>query len=185
MAELTRLLWLCGAVSLGFMLVVCGCTSYEPSRRASAGPGITPSITSPQPTYPTISLVRGPPSVFIIAPPFDGGILAGNVTILVEVTNFTLASPGGTNVPGTGHLIFYMDVAPVAIQGYPAFTRPGSYTTSSATMHTWQGITPGTHTFAVQLVNSDDTPLDPPMVDAIDVTAVQPEMINTSVVNAN
>jgi hypothetical protein len=115
--------------------------------------------------------------VFIITPPFDGGILAGDVTIFVEVTNFTLTPPGGTSVPGTGHLIYYRDVAPVAVQGFPAFTRPGTYAVSSATMYTWPGITPGTHTFAVQLVNSDDTPLDPPMVDAIDVTAVSPEMI--------
>jgi hypothetical protein len=179
MAELTRLLWLCGAVSVVFMLVICGCTSNEQSRGSSKAPGITPSVTSPQPLNPTVSPVRGPPSVFIIAPPFDGGILAGNVTILVEVTNFTLAPLGGTNVPGTGHLVYYMDVTPVTIRDHPAFTRPGTYTSSSATMHTWQGITSGTHTFAVQLVNSDDTPLDPPMVDAIDVTAVQPEMITT------
>jgi len=161
------------------MLVVCGCTTYKPSRGSSAGPSLTPSVTSPRLLYPTISPVRGLPSVFIITPPFDGGVLTGNVTILVEVTNFTLVPPGETNIPGTGHLIYYVDVVPVTVQGHPAFTRPGTYAASSASMHTWQRITPGTHTFAVQLVNSDDTPLDPPIVDAIDVTTVQLEMITT------
>ena len=157
------------AIFLVFCVLLSGCVSNKP-------PGSPTSTTGP--TVP--GLHRGPPSVFIITPPFDGGILAGNVTIFVEVSNFTLVQPGGKDIPGTGHLIYYRDVVPAAMKGIPAFTRPGTYGVSSETTFEWDGITPGTHTFAVQLVNNDNTPLDPPMVDAIDVTAVAPEMITNT-----
>lgn len=123
---------------------------------------------------------REPPSVFIIHPPFDGGIMAGNVTIVVEVTNFSLVSPGEKNSAATGHLIYYRDVVPPVLEGVPAFTRPGTYGVSYKSTYGWDRITPGTHTFAVQLVNADNTPLNPPVVDAIDVTAVAQEMISNS-----
>gem|GEM_PF-2238129 len=154
------------AIFLVFCVLLSGCVSNQP-------PGNPPGTIAP--TAPGSQ--PGLPSVFIITPPFDGGILEGNVIILVEVTNFTLAPPGGKNMPGTGHLIYYRDVVPPAMEGTPALTPPGTYGVSSETTFMWNGIFPGTHTFAVQLVNADNTPLDPPMVDAIDVTAVAPEMI--------
>jgi hypothetical protein len=161
-----------------FCLLASGCLNYQSFGDSQGNPrsGFQAAL---QPVTPAGSsaVSPGPPSVFIITPPFDGGILTGNVTILVEVSNFILVSEEKENKPGTGHLIYYQDVVPPVMRGVPAFTRPGTYGVSDTTTFEWDGITPGTHTFAVQLVNTDNTPLDPPMVDAIDVTAVTPDMI--------
>ncbi len=117
------------------------------------------------------------PAVLITSPEFDGGVMAGNVTIVTAVEGFTITPPGGHNLPGTGHLIFYRDVAPPVTPHWPAFSVPGSYRISPGTSLTWDNISPGTHTFSVQLVSADNTPLDPPALDAVDVTAVAPGMI--------
>jgi hypothetical protein len=116
----------------------------------------------------------------IIDPPFYGGIFAGNVTVTVSVGNITLVTPGPDNHPGAGHLIYYRDVVPPVVTGIPAVSRPGTYAVSAKTSYVWEGISPGTHTFAAQLVNDDNTPLDPRVLDAVDVTAVLPGMITTS-----
>ncbi len=158
------------AIILAFFLLISGCVSNRPPEGSSGPYGTNLTIPSPDTS-------SGHPSVYIINPPFDGGILTGNVTVFVEVTNFTLVPPGMKNRYGTGHLIYYRDVVPPAMEGIPAFTLPGTFGISSETTFTWRGITPGTHTFAVQLVHADNTPLDPAIVDAIDVTAVPPEMI--------
>jgi hypothetical protein len=159
-------------------LLISGCVSTLPQGSSSMSPA--PACQDPALPIPAMVSYSGtgePPSVFVISPPFDGGIMAGNVTIVVEVTNFTLVSPGGKNSAATGHLIYYQDVVPQVLEGVPAFTRPGTYGVSSETTFGWEGITPGTHTFAVQLVNADNTPLNPMVVDATDVTAVVPGMI--------
>lgn len=67
--------------------------------------------------------------------------------------------------------------SPKTAPGETALTGTGTYSTSSDTSYTWEGVAPGIHTFAVQIANADDTPLDPPAIDAVDVTAVSPDMI--------
>jgi hypothetical protein len=49
-------------------------------------------------------------------------------------------------------------------------TTEGTYHADATTEHTWEDVAPGTHTFAVQLVNNDHTPLVPPVVEEITVT---------------
>jgi hypothetical protein len=107
------------------------------------------------------------PAVLITSPPFDGGVLAGNVTVTVEVEG---------PLPGS-HLIYYMDVVPPVAGGRPAYTAAGTYAVSSLPFYSWTGVPPGTHTFAVQMVNPEDAPLEPPVLDAVDVTAVSPSQI--------
>lgn len=153
-----------------------GCVNVHPSGNFSAGPETSHPGAGSRPDIPPGG---GSPAVFIITPPFDGGVIAGNVTIMVRVADFSLVPPDGAGIPVTGHLIYYRDVVPPAVPSSPAFTRPGTFSVSSATTYTWQGIAPGTHTFAVQLVNPDNTPLNPPVIDAIDVTAVPLEMITS------
>jgi hypothetical protein len=168
------------AIILSILLLGSGCIGYQPAGH-SAGPG--PGGTSGG-AYPVASTVpalatKSPPSVIILDPPFDGGIPTGNVTISVRVTNFTIIPQNYDNPGGTGHLIYYRDVVPPATGGIPALTLPGTYAISHNTSHEWHGIAPGTHTFAVQLVNNDDTPLDPPVLDAVDITAVLPGMVSS------
>jgi hypothetical protein len=70
---------------------------------------------------------------------------------------------GKANVAGQGHLIYYIDVAPPTTPGQPAITKAGSYRITTDTFQLWVNVANGTHTFAVQIVNNDNTPLDPPV----------------------
>jgi hypothetical protein len=163
------------------MTLTSGCIDYQ-----SPGNSIGPATPGPSGNVSPVASIVSPsyagssPSMSIIDPPFDGGVLAGNVTVTVAVADFTLVPQGSKDYSGAGHLIYYLDVVPPAVAGIPAVSRPGTYGSSSETNYSWRGILPGTHTFAAQLVNDDDTPLDPPVLDAVDVTAVLPEMIVTT-----
>lgn len=153
-------------------VLVAGCLS------GTGTGGVTPTVAK---TTTASATAHGggvaSPSVLILDPVFDGGVSAGDVTVTCTVTGFALATPGEPNRPGEGHLVYYRDVTPRTVPGETALTAPGTCVVSSDTAHTWNGIPPGTHTFTVQLVNGDDTPLDPPAIDAVDVTAVSPGMI--------
>ena len=154
-------------LTLAACVVLCGCGG--PSSSGTRGPLPGTPLAAPQ--------APEAPAVFITSPPFDGGVISGNVTIVVQVTHFSLATEGSVNVPGTGHLVYYLDAAPPVARGQPAFTQPGTYAVSPSPLYTWTDVRPGTHTFAVQLVNPDNTPLNPPVIDAVDVTVVSPEEI--------
>ncbi len=107
-------------------------------------------------------------------PEFDGGVDAGNVTVTVLVRNFSVVNrTGKQNRSGEGHIVYFKDVVPPTKQGSPAVTGPGSFQISAQTWCTWHNVSPDTHTFAVELVNNDNTPLVPPVLDAVDVTAVE------------
>ena len=74
----------------------------------------------------------------------------------VVVSNFNLVDKQGqAAVPGEGHIIYYMDVTP------PGTAAAGTYAASINTSYTWHNVSPGIHFFSVQLVNNDDTPLNP------------------------
>jgi hypothetical protein len=51
---------------------------------------------------------------------------------------------------------------------------------TTATSYTWENVGPGTHLFAVELVNNDHTPLTPPVERTITVTAATPKVRITS-----
>ena len=163
------------ALSACVFLVIIG-SLLLPGCTGSRGPGGEPIKTPPVSPLVTVpeTPVQGSPAVWILSPPFDGGVVAGNVTITAQVDNFILEGEGAPPASGTGHLVYYRDVVPPVTQGEPALSPAGTFAISDSRHHIWTGVLPGTHTFAVQLVNHDNTPLDPPALDAIDVTAVSP-----------
>ncbi len=88
-----------------------------------------------------------------------------NISVMVQVSNFNLVDKiGQANVPGEGHLIYYLNVQPPTTPGQPALSAPGTYAASPATSYTWTGLFEGVWTFSVELVNNDNTPLVPPVV---------------------
>jgi len=150
--------------------MVGGCISVSPGNSGppslSAGAAI---MLSPTPGYSG----AGPAGVFITSPEFDGGISAGNVSVTVQVSNFSLVNGTGRPfAPSEGHLLYFMDVTPPTKPGSPALTLPGTFESSVHTLYTWRNVSPGTHTFSVELVSSDNTPLIPAVIDSVDITAV-------------
>ncbi len=125
------------------------------------------------------------PVITIVSPPDNANVTGPNVTISVQVANFQLvANYGGTNVPGQGHIHYFMDVQAPTTPGVPAVPTTGRWINTIATSYTWTNVTPGRHNFSVELVNNDHTPLVPPVVMEINLTvtsaAVAPSLIITS-----
>jgi alcohol dehydrogenase (cytochrome c) len=123
-----------------------------------------------------LALKLGANSPALAMTPLDGTSLeSGNITVSAMALNFKLvALLGDTNVAGEGHLHYFMDVDAPTVQGQPAVTSTGVYTATANTTYTFSNVTPGTHTFSVELVNNDHTPLNPPVVAKVTVTVTAP-----------
>ncbi len=86
----------------------------------------------------------------------------------MTVQNFQVTdNVGGAESTGQGHLVFYMDIFPPTQKGQSALPRIGNAVSVTDTTHTWSNVSAGPHLFSVQLVNNNDTPLDPPVVAAV------------------
>ena len=118
-------------------------------------------LTSPVVDEVAIMVTNDP--MIDIATPANGVVMPPSVQVSVNVQNFQLVDDlGEAPAPGEGHIIYYLNTEPPSMPGQPATTDPGSYVATAETSHTWSDLAPGKHTLWVQLVNNDDTPLDPP-----------------------
>lgn len=162
--------WLLVLTLIIALLVPAACTS-TPAPTTTPAPTPTPT-PSPTPA----------PSITITAP--TGNIIPqiGDVTVSVQVSNFNLIDKlGQANVPGEGHIHYFVDVDAPTAPDKPAVTDAGTYAATSATFYTWHNIGGGPHKFSVELVNNNHTPLTPPVVAMVTVT-VLPEIDPPSVV---
>ena len=121
------------------------------------GQSATPSVIALRPGEPQ-------PIVNIVMPTDNMTLQSGDITVLAQVLNFDLvANMGEPAAEGEGHIHFYLDVEVPTTPGEPAVTDEGTFHVTENATFTWEDIGPGEHTFAVQLVNNDHTPLDPPV----------------------
>ena len=101
--------------------------------------------------------------ILILEPSADSTVTSPNITVKTYVEFFSLVDKiGQANVPGEGHIIFYLDVTPPLKKGESALTAEGTYFITKDKVYVWENVPAGAHTFTVQLVNNDDTPLEPP-----------------------
>lgn len=112
------------------------------------------------------------PSVEISTPEDGATVAAGGVEVTVDASDFQVVNKLGQDpVAGEGHVHFYLDVDEIpTTPGQPAVTAEGTYHAEATTSYTWPDVGAGTHTFAVQLVNNDHTPLEPPVTAEVTVT---------------
>ncbi len=128
---------------------------------------VPPGLVPPENMTPTAEA-----NVTITSPEEGADVTAGNVTVSVNVTNFTLIEPTGQlNAPGEGHLHYYLDAPVPTNESAPAIPETGGYVVSANTSYTWENVTAGEHNLSVQLVNNDHTPLIPLMFETVNVTA--------------
>jgi hypothetical protein len=88
------------------------------------------------------------------------------VQISSAVNNFNLNDDkiGKQNSPGEGHLIYYLDTEPLIVPGQLAATDMGAVKVTTSDFYLWENVPAGQHVFSIQLVNNDNTPLDPAVV---------------------
>lgn len=148
---------LVGAVLL--LAVACG-ASEEPALEGTAPPAATDADAA----APTVRIDR----------PADGStIQAGDVTISVTPGDFEIVNKLNQDpVEGEGHIHYYVDVDELpTTPGQPAVTTDAkTYHAAATTTYTWPDVPAGEHTFAVQLVNNNHTPLEPPVTAEVTVT---------------
>jgi plastocyanin len=174
----------------------------SPSPSAIA-PGSTPAGASPAhssstPSRPAASSqpsasAAGIPSTSSNSPlikiisPKDGSTVAnGNITVELEVTNFNLANKiGQANTAGEGHIMYYFDIVPPSVPKAPATAKPNNSIASAGKTNVWNNVPAGSHSFTVQLVNNDNTPLDPPAMTGITVQVQTSKTVNINLVAQN
>ena len=122
------------------------------------------------------------PSIKFVNPLDGGSVAAGDVMVTAEATNFKLVDQlGKANAAGQGHIHYFLDADAPTTQGKPAVTAAGTYDATASTTYVWKNVSAGTHTLSVELVNNDHTPLNPPVVQKITITAdTQPRITITA-----
>ncbi len=158
--------------------------TVTPSPTASSSATPTPTSSPSTSATPTASPAPQPPqpSVVIVSPLYNIGLPPGDIKVTVKVSNFTIADKiGQPSVAGEGHLIYYFDVNPPTDAGNSAATAAGTFAETVATSYTWPGVAAGSHKIAVQLVNNDGTPLNPPVIagEPVPVAAPTPTASST------
>jgi hypothetical protein len=109
--------------------------------------------------------------IIVLQPSAEATITSDSVIVRTYIENFTLADKAGQdNQAGEGHLVFYLDAAPPTVAGVSALTSEGTYYISTEKAYTWENVSPGQHSFWVQLVNNDNTSLEPPAAVRVPVT---------------
>ena len=124
------------------------------------------------PSCRTVAPVVAAEPLVVLISPNNGEVRdSGDIEVRIFLENFTIVpDTGQANKPGEGHVIYYLDAGAPLKQGTPATSAPGTYAISAETAYTWPGVSPGNHTFTVQLVNNDNTPLDQPVTVRANVT---------------
>lgn len=127
---------------------------------AACGTGESPTIEPPE--------GEGETSVGLRATVVEDGVEVEAFPSNFEVVNKLGQDP----VDGEGHIHFYIDVEELpTTAGQPAVTDDeATYHASATTTYTWPGVEKGEHKVAVQLVNNNHTPLEPPVTSETTVT---------------
>jgi len=111
------------------------------------------------------------PLVVLISPNNGEVRDSGDVEVRIYLQNFSIVPDTAQgNKAGEGHVIYYLNASAPLKQGAPATTTPGTFAVSTETSYTWPNVPPGQHTFTVQLVNNDNTPLNQPVTVRANVT---------------
>jgi hypothetical protein len=149
-------------------------TPLDPPVVAQSTILVPAEISQKTPALQSMTVQSSPPVPVGYGPSTSPSTPSTNFEAVVSASiyNFKLNDDniGKANVPGEGHYIYYMDAAPPTTQGEPALTAPGSYRITASHALTWTQVPVGNHTFAIQLVNNDNTPLNPPVIMELAIT---------------
>jgi hypothetical protein len=110
------------------------------------------------------------PSTFF----YDAATKDALIAVGTRNINITDVSTQGNpvNVAGQGHFIYYLDFDP-PIVGKINLVQ-GSVVVAYTNSYIWKNVPTGFHTFSVQLVNNDNTPIIPSLIYKIAVNLIAP-----------
>jgi hypothetical protein len=122
--------------------------------------------SNPLPVIPAASS-SGKPSIHITAPA-PGTTVSGTFTVKVDISNFTVSGAlfGKANVSGYGHWHLNVDTTTQGMMGMATMLGMSAGDSFEAST---EGLSPGKHTFFAILVDNQHAPLEPAVVDKIDL----------------
>ncbi len=163
----------CGSGQKDRLQAITPTSSGPPAPTSTATPTATPTPAAQVTPTPTAAATPTPGTPFlqIVTPSTGTPVAQGDLRVEALVLSFNIVDKlGQPNVPGEGHVHFYLlqvgDAVPTT-PGQPAFTAQGTYQAQASTSYTWADVQPGIYKVAVQVVNNDHTPLTPPAVQAV------------------
>jgi hypothetical protein len=108
----------------------------------------------------------------MIVQPKEGSVLSINdVNVSVRAQNFLLNKGSSKeNMTGQGSINYFIDVPVPTTIGKLAVSAAGTYVHSQNASYTWKNVSAGTHNFSIELVDGNNTPLNPPVMDTATVT---------------
>jgi hypothetical protein len=109
------------------------------------------------------------PSVRIVSPGSETVIPGGLTTVTVEVKNAGLTAATGKGY----HLHYYFDAILPITPNRAAIPATGAWASTLRTAYDWDISGVGIHVLAVQVVTSDDRPLNPPVAAAVTVRVLR------------
>ena len=128
-----------------------------------------------------IRAIGGSPQIMISAPSDGSTTTSTSVNVSVQVKNLNQTNKiRKANVTGEGHIYYYRDVLAPTAPARPATTKAGTNAASPNTSYNWTDLTPGLHTFSAELVNNDNTPVIPAVMDTINVTVESRPIVPTA-----
>ncbi len=140
-----------------------------------AGSAFAGCATGGAATPPATSIPS--PGLSITSPMQGASLPLGPITVTIAVSDFAVVDKlGQANVTGEGHVHYFLDATPPTTPGQPAVTAAGTYAATAELSHVWANVAPGTHTLAVELVNNNHTPLEPPVVAQVTVDVARPSV---------
>jgi hypothetical protein len=152
------------------VLAACGEPATESQRASSQPTASAPDRSASQPATPARKRPPAPaPSIKILTPNVGSTVHGSTVKVSVKVTGFDVVNKQfHAPVAGEGHIHFYLDAGRLpSTHSYPS---PVTYRSISGTTYAWTGVSPGRHTFAVQLVGNDHIPLRAAAKEQVTVT---------------
>jgi hypothetical protein len=122
-------------------------------------------------TTVTVVPEPGDPRIVILSPLGGISLKAGDLTVSVEVNNFSLSEANEESPPilNEGQVFYFMDIQAPTDPGKQILPDSGVFASTTDTTYTFKNVAPGSHTIWVELANDDGTPLTPAVVATITV----------------
>jgi hypothetical protein len=145
------------------LTITCLATAFSPSPALSQTS--TPPTTATLPAILSISLefvaASSPPSPTASSTPASSYF---DINVRTQVTGINLVDKIGQAIAaGEGHLMYYSGAEPAVVPTWPAYTYGNTYTASTSTLTTWVNALPAYSVYGVEIVNNDNTALNPPV----------------------
>lgn len=157
---------------LGGLLVLAGCGDAAPEPDAMDDMGEMEETSEMDDPGPAMGLA-GPKSVFF-EEPAEGAEVGPDFTVVLGTENLEIVESGVFD-PDTGHHHIFVDTDPTPMgEVIPANVPEVIHMGDGSFEYSFEGMEPGEHRLIAVVGDGAHIPLEPPVMDTLTVTVVEP-----------